>query len=86
MKSIPAFLLGVTIGLAGSQCGTPVLFAILSLVMSKGKIAYGAVLLFLYGLGRGLPVIAAGTFTGFAKGLPGVAKWSSYLRKLPGLC
>lgn len=79
-----AFLMGLLIGLAGSQCGTPVLFAILSLVMSKGKIIYGAVLLFLYGMGRGLPVIIAGTFTGFAKGLPGLSRWAGAFEKLPG--
>ena len=80
-----AFLMGLLIGLAGSQCGTPVLFAILSLVMSKGKTAYGAILLFLYGLGRGLPVIIAGTFTGFAKGLPGLSKWSGVFEKTAGI-
>lgn len=79
-----AFLLGLMIGLAGSQCGTPVLFAILSLVMSKGKILYGAVLLFLYGLGRGVPVIIAGTFTGFAKGFPGLSKWAGVFEKVAG--
>lgn len=80
-----AFLMGLMIGLAGSQCGTPVLFAVLSLVMSKGKIAYGAVLLFLYGLGRGLPVIIAGTFTGFAKGLPGLSRWAGIFEKTAGI-
>lgn len=82
---LPAFFLGLTIGLAGSQCGTPVLFAILSLVMSKGKIIYGALLLFLYGLGRGVPVIIAGTFTGIAKGLPGLAKWSRVFEQFAGI-
>ncbi|MFZ5639214.1 MAG: hypothetical protein ACOY4Q_00780 [Bacillota bacterium] len=40
--------MGLLIGLAGSQCGTPVLFAILTLVMSKGKVAYGAIVIGLY--------------------------------------
>lgn len=80
-----AFLMGLMIGLAGSQCGTPVLFAILSLVMSKGKILYGAVLLFLYGLGRGVPVIIAGTFTGFTKGLPVLSRWAGGFEKIAGI-
>lgn len=80
-----AFLMGLMIGLAGSQCGTPVLFAVLSLVMSKGKIVYGGVLLFVYGLGRGVPVIIAGTFTGFAKGLPGLARWAGVFEKTAGI-
>ena len=82
---LPAFFLGLMIGLAGSQCGTPVLFAILSLVMSKGNVLYGAVLLFVYGLGRGVPVVIAGTFTGFAKGLPGLSKWAGVFEKAAGI-
>ena len=69
-----AFLLGLTVGLAGSQCGTPVLVAILSVVMAKGLIAYGAGLLFAYGLGRGVPIVLAGTFTGVLKAMPRLAK------------
>ncbi len=79
-----AFLLGLTIGLAGSQCGTPVLFAILSLVMSKGHMLFGAILLFIYGLGRGVPVIIAGTFTGVAKGFPSLARWAELFEKIAG--
>ena len=69
-----AFLLGLTVGLAGSQCGTPVLVAILSVVMAKGLIAYGAGLLFAYGLGRGVPIVLAGTFTGVLKAMPRLAR------------
>lgn len=71
-----ALLLGLVVGLAGSQCGTPVLIAILGLVMAKGKLAYGATLLFAYGLGRGVPIILAGTFTGVIKALPAMARWA----------
>ena len=72
--TIGAFLLGMTVGLAGSQCGTPVLVVILSLVMSKGLVAYGAGLLFVYGLGRGVPIVVAGTFTSVLKAMPRLAK------------
>lgn len=41
-----AFLLGMAAGVAGSQCGTPVLLAILSLVVAQGKPLLGAVLFF----------------------------------------
>lgn len=79
-----AYLLGLVMGLAGSQCGTPVLFAILALVMSQGHIIYGTLLLFLYGLGRGLPVIIAGTLTGYLKASAGLAKLSLILEKSAG--
>lgn len=81
---VGAFLLGLVVGLAGSQCGFPVLAAILSIVMAKGKMAYGASLLFTYGLGRGVPVVAAGTFTGILKSVPSIARWTSCTEKVAG--
>jgi len=50
-----AFILGTVLGLASSQCATPVLLAVLSLVMLQGNVFYGALLLFIYALGRGAP-------------------------------
>lgn len=82
---VGAFFLGMVLGLAGSQCGTPILFAILSIVMLKGNIAYGAALLFFYALGRGVPVVAAGTFTGVLKNMPVIEKWSAALEIVAGI-
>lgn len=80
-----SYTLGMVLGLAGSQCGTPILLAILSIVMLKGNIAYGAALLFFYALGRGLPVILAGTFTGILKNMPLIARWSGIMEKAAGI-
>jgi len=80
-----ALLLGLVVGLAGSQCGTPVLVAILGLVMAKGKVAYGATLLFAYGLGRGVPIILAGTFTGVVKALPAMVRWTRWMETAAGI-
>jgi cytochrome c-type biogenesis protein len=82
---IGAFVLGLVVGLAGSQCGTPVLVAILGIVMAKGKLAYGASLLFAYGLGRGVPIILAGTFTGVVKALPAMERWTRWMEKSAGV-
>jgi cytochrome c-type biogenesis protein len=79
-----AFLLGLVIGLAGSQCATPILAAILTLVIASGKLTAGAALLFVYGLGRGVPIILAGTFTGALKLLPAMERWSRLLEQLAG--
>lgn len=80
-----AFLLGLVVGLAGSQCGTPVLVAILGIVMAKGKLAYGAALLFAYGLGRGVPIVLVGTFTGVVKTLPAMVRWTRWMEKAAGV-
>ena len=82
---IGAFLLGLVVGLAGSQCGTPVLVAILGIVMAKGKLAYGAALLFAYGLGRGVPIVLAGTFTGVVKALPAMERWTRWMERAAGV-
>jgi cytochrome c-type biogenesis protein len=80
-----ALLLGLVVGLAGSQCGTPVLVAILGIAMAKGKLAYGATLLFGYGLGRGVPIVVAGTFTGVIKALPAMEKWTRWMENAAGV-
>ncbi|UCC69196.1 MAG: sulfite exporter TauE/SafE family protein [Armatimonadota bacterium] len=82
---IGAFLLGLIIGLVGSQCGTPVLAFVLGIAMAKGKLTYGAVLLFVYGLGRGVPIVLAGTFTGVVKALPALERWTNWMEKAAGV-
>jgi len=79
-----ALLLGLVVGLAGSQCATPLLVAILGVVMAKGKLAAGAGLLFIYGLGRGVPIVLAGTFTATLRALPAMERWRSAAEKAAG--
>lgn len=86
LKGAPgAFVLGLISGLVASQCATPALAAILTYVMLKGAIAYGALLLFVYALGRGVPVVLAGTFTGALKGLQSLGRWSNWIEKASGV-
>lgn len=81
-----ALLLGLVSGLVSSQCATPVLAAILTYVMAqKTGIVYGAVLLFIYALGRGVPILLAGSFTGILKGFHSLGKWSGWLEKASGV-
>lgn len=81
-----ALILGLVSGLVSSQCATPVLAAILTYVFAqKASLIYGAVLLFIYSLGRGVPIILAGTFTGVLKNLRMAGKWSTYLEKTSGV-
>jgi len=85
LKGFPgALALGLVSGLVASQCATPVLAAILTYVMAKGALAYGAALLFIYALGRGAPVVLAGTFTGALKRLQSLGQWSGLIEKASG--
>jgi cytochrome c-type biogenesis protein len=86
LKGIPgALALGLISGLVASQCATPVLAAILTYVMAKGALVYGAALLFVYALGRGVPVVLAGTFTGALKGFQNLGRWSEVIEKASGV-
>jgi cytochrome c-type biogenesis protein len=85
LKGIPgAFALGLLSGLVASQCATPVLAAVLTYVMAKGALIYGAVLLFIYALGRGVPVVLAGTFTGALKSFQKMGRWNEWIEKASG--
>jgi cytochrome c-type biogenesis protein len=79
-----SFALGSVLGLVSSQCATPVLLAVLSLVMLQGNILYGALLLFIYALGRGVPLVLAGTFTAFAKTIPTLGRYTAVVEKIAG--
>lgn len=80
-----AFFLGLISGLVASQCATPVLAAILTYVMAqKASLVYGAALLFIYSLGRGVPIILAGTFAGVLKNLRAAGNWADRLDKVSG--
>ena len=82
---VGALLLGLVSGLVASQCATPVLAVILTVVMAKGAIVYGATLLFVYALGRGIPIMAAGTFAGVVKALPVFERWGERLQQGSGV-
>ncbi|MGR6835342.1 cytochrome c biogenesis CcdA family protein [Syntrophomonas erecta] len=79
-----SYFLGMIMGLVGSQCGTPILLAILSLAMATGQWVYGAILLFIYALGRGVPLVLVGTFTGLITRMETFARWSFVLDKVAG--
>jgi len=86
LRGVPgALALGLVSGLVASQCATPVLAAILTYVMAEGAVFYGATLLFVYALGRGVPVVLAGTFTGALKGFQALGRWSEIIEKASGV-
>jgi cytochrome c-type biogenesis protein len=80
-----ALILGLLSGFVASQCATPVLAAILTYVMTQSSaLIYGATLLFVYALGRGVPIVLAGTFTGALKRLQSLEHWSLAIERVSG--
>jgi cytochrome c-type biogenesis protein len=86
LRGVPGALgLGLVSGLVASQCATPVLAAILTYVMAEGALLYGAILLLVYALGRGVPVVLAGTFAGALKQLEAAGRWSGSIERASGV-
>ncbi|MDO8958090.1 MAG: cytochrome c biogenesis protein CcdA [Deltaproteobacteria bacterium] len=83
-----AFLLGLLFGVISTPCATPVLAVLLVYIASKGNLAYGGLLLFLYALGHCALILIAGTSMGLAKRLiesRGLNTGLAYLRKGSGV-
>lgn len=55
-----AFLAGLLLSLVIAPCGTPLLVSILTYAAYQGSLAYGGALLFVYGIGLSLPIVALG--------------------------
>lgn len=83
-----AFLLGLVFGMVSSPCATPVLVLVLTMVASKGELAYGVSLLFIYALGHCALIFLAGTATGFVENFvksKGISNLTTWGKKLGGL-
>lgn len=79
-----AFVSGLLLSLVLAPCGTPVLAAVLSFAAHERGPVYGAVLLFAYGLGVGLPMLLVGTAArGLARRLDRLGK-SAWTDRLAG--
>ena len=63
LRVASAFGCGFLLSLVIAPCGTPVLASVLSYAAFKGNAYYGALLLFVYGLGAGIPLHAAATIS-----------------------
>lgn len=78
------YLMGLSFGLAASTCATPVLAVIITYVAAQGELLYGSLLLFMYGIGHGVPLIIVGTFTALLKNLPKVQHYTRYINYVSG--
>jgi len=58
--ALTAFGGGLLFSLAIAPCATPILLVILTLVAMQGDLAWGGLLMFIYGLGTGLPLLLIG--------------------------
>jgi cytochrome c-type biogenesis protein len=84
-RKLVAFGTGMVFSMAIAPCATPILLGILTLVAMKGNLAYGGVLLFLYGLGSGAPALAVGFGLGGSGRLLTLQNHQKWLQRISGL-
>lgn len=80
-----AFVAGVVLSVVLAPCGTPVLASVLSYAAREGSAPYGGLLLFLYGLGAGLPILAASSALGGLAARLRDGRSQSWINRLTGV-
>jgi cytochrome c-type biogenesis protein len=79
-----AFILGALFALVASPCSTPVLAVIATMAASEGDAAGGAALLFLYGLGKGVPLLLIGLAAGSLRTMRSFSRFTPAFTKVGG--
>ena len=79
-----AYALGIPFGFAACPACTPMIFPILGAAAATGEPWLGAVLLFVFGLARGVPLLLAGTATGTVKHVRRFATWVPAIERASG--
>jgi cytochrome c-type biogenesis protein len=82
---VGALLFGMLFGLVASPCSTPILAAIATLAAASGNAVRGAALLFVYGLGKGVPLLLIGVASGSLAFMSRFTKASVVLTKVGGV-
>lgn len=77
------FLFGFSLGIIWTPCIGPILGAILTMVALQGEILHGGLLLFIYSLGLGVPLLAIAYTSRFS--LRRVAKYSVIIKRVSGI-
>ncbi|MBO4848827.1 MAG: sulfite exporter TauE/SafE family protein [Clostridia bacterium] len=62
-----AFVAGLCAGVFSAHCATPVIVALLAIVIDRGRILFGAVLLLVFSIGHAILSVVAGTSTGLVQ-------------------
>ncbi len=79
-----ALVMGMASGLVAAPCTAPVLGTLLLYVGSRGNVAYGASLLFVFAFGLGFLLLLLGTFAGALASLPKAGAWMVTIKRIFG--
>jgi cytochrome c-type biogenesis protein len=83
--SVPgAYALGIPFGLTACPACTPMILPMLAAAAATGTWWFGALLMFVFGLARGLPLLAIGSSAGLFGRLSVAARWVPRLQTAAG--
>lgn len=84
--SIPgAYALGIPFGLTACPACTPMVLPMLGAAAATGTWWFGAALMFVFGLARGLPLVLVGAGTGVIDRIRGTGRWVRRLETTAGV-
>lgn len=83
--ALGAFLTGLVFSLVILPCATPILASVLALTATHGNILTGTGLLFVYGIGIGVPLVLIGTSLGLVSRFRSVEHWWPIINKISGI-
>jgi cytochrome c-type biogenesis protein len=82
---VGAFLFGILFGIVASPCSTPILAAIATIAAARGSAVQGAAMLFVYGLGKGVPLLLLGLASGSLALMKSFSRATGVLTKIGGV-
>ena len=80
-----AFIFGIPFGIAASPCTLPITLSVLAYSALKGSLFFGMLLMFTFAIGRSIPLLVVGTFTGLLKNIKVLVKYQKTLEKVAGV-
>lgn len=83
--SVPgAYALGIPFGLTACPACTPMILPMLAAAAATGTWWFGALLMFVFGVARGLPLLVVGTSAGLFTRFRGISRWAPKLQSIAG--
>lgn len=80
-----AFVFGMLFGVIASPCSTPILAAVATIAAARGSALQGALMLFVYGLGKGVPLLLLGLASGSLAFMRSVSMTTGVFTKIGGV-
>jgi thiol:disulfide interchange protein DsbD len=80
-----ALVMGATSGIVAAPCAAPIVFPIIAVISTQGRVIFGTIAMLAFSLGLGLLLFLIGISSGLAASLPRSGPWMVTLKKVLGV-